>query len=215
MKAAFFPIIFLLSFSYGAMANNCHKNAIQGLLQEHYPQKNVTVSFQDFKAAEASFKKLENKPDYVLHLRGEFSYAQSGPVPQVKLESGLHTQEAVEFLKKMRPDIATDITLQTLPNGVQVASLPQAAFSSHRLRNLSTRSKTVNGREIIYSDKTIFPKQWSEEEIVRAIEDVKVNKRSFKRIDGGATIITGNYKNVKIRVVIRNGEVRTAFPLAR
>lgn len=101
-----------------------------------------------------------------------------------------------------------------MPNGVQVAALPQEVYTSKRLRRLAVKKKIVDGREIIYVEKTIFPKKWSEDEIVRAIEDVEANKASFKEIKQDATFITGSYKGVKIRIILRDEEIRTAFPLA-
>ena len=215
MRASLLFFFFIYSLSFGAYGTNCQKRALQGLLKEHIPVRSITVTYDEFRSKEAVFKKLDNKPHYVSHLRGEFSYHRGNPVQEVKLESGLHTSEALSFFQQMRPDIASDISLKTLPNGVQVASIPKAGFSHRRQRFLVTRVKYVDGREIIYSDKTLFPVKWSDDEIVRAVEAVKNNKSSFTKIDNESTIVTGNYKNVKIRVVIRDGEVKTAFPLAR
>lgn len=206
-------MIISLLLTIRAEATNCHQKALQSL-KDQYPVKNITVSYQEFVSQEATFKKLENKPSYVLHLRGEFSYSKSGQASQVKLESGLHTIKALDFFRKMRPDLAQDIQLKVLPNGVQVASIPKSGFSNHRQKFLVTKTRSINGKEIIYSDKTIFPTSWTEDEIVKAIEAVKNNTASFKKVNDGATIVTGNYKNVKIKVIIREGEVKTAFPLA-
>jgi Bacterial EndoU nuclease len=209
-----FQILLFLSFmiiSPESGANTCVQNSLKKLAKGASYSRSVT--YLEFLKAEAQFKKVENRPHYIGHLRGEFFFSQAAK--EVKLNSGLHTHEALEFFKRMRPDLADDISIAIMPNGVGVAYIPEDAFEPWRLRKLGTKKKTVDGREIIYAKKSIFPKSWTEDDIVAAVEAIKNNKASLIEVKDGATFIIGHYKDVKVRIIIREDEIRTVFPLAK
>lgn len=215
MKSLFLLLALSLILPLSVEGSNCSQKALRELYQSHLSVAlPVPVSFQEFQRAVSQLRSRGNKPKFLEHLKGDYQYVSHGPKPQVKVVSGLHTNEGIDFLKKMRPDIAPDISIKEFPNGMQVASIPEAAISERRLRSAHRKSKVIDGREIIFTEHTLFPKAWSEKEIIEAVEKVRSNRVSLRAVREGATFITGSYKGVKIRIIIREGEIKTAFPMA-
>jgi hypothetical protein len=61
--------------------------------------------------------------------------------------------------------------------------------------------------------KTPFPKNWSADRVMHEISDVATDPNSiFRQGRGGSTIVTGTRDGVDIRVILRNGEIVTAYP---
>lgn len=213
VKRLFLALVLTIILSPVADAVNCAQESLKKLHAEHSLVKPSPVSFQEYQKAISQLHSGGNKPKFLKHLKGDYLYMRDVSVPQVKVVSGLHTNEGIDFLKRMRPDLAADVTIRELPNGMQVATIPKAALGDRRLQSAPLKSKTVDGREIIFTEHTLFPKSWSETEIIEAVEKVRTNRASFRSVRDDATFITGTYKGVKIRIIIRDGEVRTAFPM--
>lgn len=208
----FFPVLFIV-ICLPAFAGpvNCEKAAIQGLIKEHVKPKNIN----EYEKALYQMKKgSQGGPQYLSHLKGDYQFVSFEKVPCVKVVSGLHTNEGLEFLKLMRPDIAHEMTVKVLPNGVQLADIPKAALSEKRLQKAPMKIKKVDGKEIIFTQHTLFPKAWSQEEIVKAVNNVKSNRASLIEVKADSKFITGYYNGVRIRLIVREGQIRTAFPIA-
>lgn len=203
-------LIFFAALPYRSEGNaDCVRRNMATLLQE----TRRPVSYEEFMKAVSEFRKADGKPAYIGHMKGEYYFVKE-PVPQVKLHSGLHSNEGLEFFKRMRPDIAKQMEIVTQPGtGVQVLTLPQEAFEADRFAKLYQSKRIVNGKEIIFTKKTLFPKTWSEEEIIKVVNKIKSNRANLVRVEHKSEIMEGSYKNVKIRIVVQNNEVVTAFPL--
>jgi hypothetical protein len=211
MNLRFLLFLCLIFLPLNIEANDCVRNGLKKIADETTYIR--PLSHKEYLQAEAQFKKVDNKPSYMNHLRGEFVYNHTSN--ELKLNTGLHTHEALEFFKKMRPDLEKGVVIEELPNGVQVAFLPADAFEPLRLEKLGAKKKIVDGKALIFGKKSIFPKSWTEETIIEAIEKIRSNKASLVELKNDATIIVGDYQNVKVRIIIRDGEVKTAFPLAK
>jgi hypothetical protein len=211
MRFSLFFLFFLALIPFRSEGNaDCVRRNMASLLTE--AQKSQPVSYEEFLKSVAEFKKAEGKPKFIMHMKGEFIYVKE-PIPQVKLHSGLHSNEAVEFLKKMRPDIAREIQVKTIPGGVQVVTLPMSVYEESRFTKVYQSTKVVNGKEIIFTKKTLFPKDWPEDEIIHAVNKIKRNHNNVVRREANAIIMEGKYKGIKIRLVVADDEIVTAFPL--
>lgn len=61
--------------------------------------------------------------------------------------------------------------------------------------------------------KTPFPRSWSADRIMHEIADVATDPRSIVTAGrGGSTIITGTRGGVRLRVILRDGEIVTGYP---
>jgi hypothetical protein len=224
-------ILLAFFFSPGAFGKDCqialeeaiHKTATHvDSISLHSPSGLRPLSAQDYSKAEAAYKVYDEKFPVLGHIKGDFKYLEvEGKIPQVKLDGGLHTSQGVDFFKKARPDIADQIKLIEHPNGLLEAELPEAAFFEYKFKRLTKTKvygKVINGVEVKFTRKTLFPKKWSDSEILKAIDSIKNDKANFVKTrvgDGGneAQIYKGFYNKVQVEMVIQDGKVLTAYPV--
>jgi hypothetical protein len=120
-----------------------------------------------------------------------------GDVVDGKLAGGMHTKKALDaFCDEHGHSYETLRT--NFRNGVREVELP-----------LSAMKPLANGG-VPEPRKTLFPDNWADDDIVKAIKEV-IEKNPIKTV-GNREMVEGIVKGVLIRVGMRYGRVVTAFP---
>lgn len=180
------------------------------------PQK-MALGPDDYNNFHTSYKTYDQNHPVLGHIKGDFEYLDRDGFREAKLKSGMHTIEGVNFLKKVRPDIADQINVQELPNGVMIAEVPESAFYAYRFKQLSKRNvvtKMVNGKEVKFSKKSLFPKSWTDADVLKAIDQIKNNRANLVEVKGDSQRFQGKYNDVEIELIVQaDGSVPTAYPL--
>ena len=123
-------------------------------------------------------------------LEGEYTTPSKKGVP-IRLKSGGHGQDAIDFMNKN--GIKYNI-VKTYKNGVRVGNVP-----NHK----DPRKKSGIGQ-------SWFPKTWTEKDIVKAAEHVCGLKANAHKV--GSKVLWGKYKGVWVGIYRTNGSVSTVFP---
>lgn len=162
---------------------------------EKVSRSGFTGSFNDFIGKLQYFSRGPEK-DGIRHIFvGEVS--QDG-----KLGGGLHTFDALQGLFRVKPSLASTTKIETLPNGVMRIHLPREGMNSGEWkRSLDAGTPGM---------KTLFPASWTFDKIFDSITAI-----AKKRIDlGDARFIEeGIVDGVRIRVVVSNNQITSAFPI--
>lgn len=120
-----------------------------------------------------------------------------GDVVDGKLAGGMHTKKALDaFCDEHGHSYETLRT--NFRNGVREIELPLSAM------------KPLASGGVPEPKKTLFPDDWADDDIVRAIKEV-IEKNPIKTV-GNREMVEGVAKGVLIRVGMRYGKVVTAFP---
>lgn len=145
------------------------------------------------------------------HIHGDFMFSAADQ--KGLITGGMHTKEGLSFLKEMRPDLAANIGVNRLPNGVAIAEIPEGAFLHVDLISRSNKvTRMVNGKPSNFIRKTLFPETWSTEDITRAIHQT-VREAKNIRPQGNTRIITGKVNGIDLEVVVIEGRIETAYPI--
>lgn len=139
------------------------------------------------------------------------------------IAGGLHTVDgAKEFLKR-RPDIRHGLQFEPeadqswyyareLQNGVILLKIPRQAFQS-KAAKLTEFPETYYKSGYLW--KTLFPKAFKREDILRVIDEALHRKDEEETKDDliiGYTNTDDLFKVLKIRIQIRGTEIMSAFP---
>lgn len=122
-------------------------------------------------------------------LEGEYTTSSKKGIP-IRLKSGGHGQEAMDFMDKN--SIKYNV-VKTYKNGVRVGNIP-----NHKVK-----------RKQIGINQSWFPKSWTQKDVVKAAEHVCGLK--FNAHKSGAKILWGKYKGVWVGVYRTYGDVSTVF----
>lgn len=107
-----------------------------------------------------------------------------------RLKSGCHSQAGLEELR--RRGIKFEIE-KTYRNGVRAGRVPQ------HYQKMKRKS----------CGQLWFPKDWTSADIRKAARAVLLENPSLTKGEGMAT---GWYNNVKVGIIVRNGQIKTIFP---
>ena len=132
-----------------------------------------------------SSDQAEHLPNAIIHSM-EGSYTEGN-----RMKSGGHGQDAIDYMDKN--GIEYNI-VKTYPNGVRIGNVP-----NHMLRF----KRNGNGQ-------AWFPKEWTQKDIVAAAEHVIGLKSNSHKPEG--TTLYGQWKDVKICVIRRNGSIASVYP---
>ena len=124
-------------------------------------------------------------------LEGEYTTPSKKGVP-IRLKSGGHGQDAIDFMNKN--GIKYNI-VKTYKNGVRVGNVP------NHWKDKSKRSGT---------GQSWFPKSWGQKDVVNAAEHVLGLKHNSHAKDG--IKLYGKYKGVWVVVIKTHGTVGSIFP---
>ena len=124
-------------------------------------------------------------------LEGEYTTPSKKDVP-VRLKSGGHGQDAIDFMDKN--GIKYNI-VKTYKNGVRVGNVPNHWKDNSKRKGIG---------------QSWFPKSWGQKDVVKAAEHVLGLKHNSHASDGKK--LYGKYKGVWVVVIKTNGTVGSVFP---
>lgn len=137
------------------------------------------------------------------HIRGDLV---STPEGVTVIAGGLHTWTGLKLFLKQRPELTYKTTTRN-KNGVIHILLPEEAFTRRAWDRMQNSTSNLPG------GKTLFPQTWQESLIVQAIRHV-IRYGRHEEHSTGVDIFEGVYNQVRLRVVLREGEFVTAYPLS-
>lgn len=139
------------------------------------------------------------------------------------IAGGLHTFEGAQTFLKLRPDIHHGLYYEpaeghhwyygrALQNGVILLKIPREAFQS-KAAKLTEFPETYYKSGYLW--KTLFPKGYTQKDIVKAIDEALSLQDEAESSDGliiGYTKNDDPFKVLKIRIQVRGYEIMSAFP---
>ncbi len=164
---------------------------------------------------------LATMPDRVQNhvVSGEFEevtrLVKGKPVKEYVLSGGMHTVQSFDRLRELRPDLAGQMSIETMNNGVLRVKIPRGALnhsSSQLIKRSAKKGFGFYDESTGLHGKTLFPRSWSDRDISDAIHAV-AETGVVEAERGSSTYRMGTYKGVKIQVIIQNGVPQTGFPL--
>lgn len=139
------------------------------------------------------------------------------------LSGGLHTIKGWEQFLSERPDIKHGLFfddnagedwyfIREASNGVMLLKMPRSAFKNNAAKLTKMAENYYNSG---YLWKTLFPIEFDEAAIVKAIEEALINQDAEETTNDhiiGYTKSDDPFKVLKIRIQIRGTEILSAFP---
>ncbi|RYZ57269.1 MAG: hypothetical protein EOP07_10395 [Proteobacteria bacterium] len=162
---------------------------------EKVSRSGFTGSFNDFLQIAEGFSKFSSRSGIGHIFFGEVSQG-------AKLGGGLHTQSGLKELFARNPALEAMTKIENSPSGILRIHLPREAMNS------SEWSRTVSAG--MPGMKTLFPPTWNFAKVTQACELVAKQRLSIGELNFASE---GIVDGVKIKVVVENGLIKTAFPI--
>lgn len=152
-------------------------------------------------------KNLENlirqDEDLLKHIHGKFTVNKEH---EHRIAAGLHTVTGLIRFQQIRQDIP--FTTETLDNGVIKVTFPTEAFHAKAWKKMQDTQNVFPG--YLAGTKTLFPKTWSDEDILESIVDILILENHIPAT--GSHNIIKKDRGINISVQMWHGRVISAFP---
>ncbi len=141
--------------------------------------------------------------EFLAHIHGKITINQDR---EYRIAGGLHTLSGLMKFTQIRTDL--DYKTEILPNGVIKAILPAKAFHAKSWKKMEEIQSSDS--RYLAGTKTLFPKEWGDEEIIDSIVDLLVLEDSIP--SKGAHTLIREHGSIRISIQIWNGKIISAFP---